>query len=283
MSDFSIKKFFKPEQPSDESTGENFLVEMDFSQLEVCGLAEITNDTVLKNELDNGVDIHTENAKLWLGRKPTPDERKKAKVMTFQLQYGAGASKMAQTLAIPEKEAQDFIKSFYKKYEAVNEFHKALSAAKRIAEADPARQYIAFDDPAGRVYKFVKTVTEGGQPYFSLTQMKNYPIQGFSTGAVVPIVVNLIQDDILKTFEGQHDYPIRIVNTIHDSLAFEVYGGDNIKLLFKIVEDSFVKFPKYFESLFDYVLTVKYNYDIKVGKTWSEMEKLTRSEVQSII
>lgn len=280
MSDFSIKKFFKPEQ---YDTGENFLVEMDFSQLEVCGLAEITNDTVLKNELDNGVDIHTENAKLWLGRNPTPDERKKAKVMTFQLQYGAGASKMAQTLDIPEKEAQDFIKSFYKKYEAVNEFHKSLSAAKRIAEADPARQYIAFDDPAGRVYKFVKTVTEGGQPYFSLTQMKNYPIQGFSTGAVVPIVVNLIQDDILKTFEGQQDYPIRIVNTIHDSLAFEVYGSDNIKLLFKIVEDSFVKFPKYFESLFDYVLTVKYNYDIKVGKTWSEMEKFTRSEVQSII
>jgi DNA polymerase I-like protein with 3'-5' exonuclease and polymerase domains len=281
MSDFNIKRHFRSLEDSEER--ECFLVEMDFSQLEVCGLAEISGDPVLRRELNSGVDIHTENAKLWLKRKPTPEERKKAKVMTFQLQYGAGAAKMAQTLHISEDDATAFIKSFYSKYEGIDDFHKSLSAAKRMVENDPSCNFIAFDDPAGRVYKFVKTKTEAGRPYLSLTQMKNYPVQGFSTGAIVPIVVNMIQDDILKTYLGEPEIPLTVINTIHDSLAFECKGSENIRLLFKIVEDSFVRFPSYFNLLFSNELTVDYNYDIKVGKTWSDMEKFSRSEVQSII
>ncbi len=276
MGDFNIKKHFRPE--SDDM----FIAEMDFSQLEVCGLAEISQDTTLQNELNNGVDIHTENAKLWLGRKPTPEERKRAKVMTFQLQYGAGAAKMAQTLGIKEDEATAFIKAFYKKYEGVDTFHKALSSAKKLTEFDSNCSFITIDDPAGRVYKFVKTLTEGGQPYLSLTQMKNYPVQGFSTGAVVPLVVNMIQDKILNLFYGKQN-PVRIINTIHDSLAFECVGEDGVQVLFEIIEEVFLELPEHFYNLFDYELTVKYNYDIKIGKTWSEMEKFTRSDVQSII
>lgn len=276
--EFNIKKHFKPVGESEEL----FIVEMDFSQLEVCGLAEISQDSTLQRELNNGVDIHTENAKLWLGRNPSPEERKRAKVMTFQLQYGAGAAKMAQTLGISEEEATAFIKSFYKKYAGIDTFHKALSSAKKLVEQDSSCNFITIDDPAGRVYKFVKTVTEGGQPYLSLTQMKNYPVQGFSTGAIVPIVVNLIQDSLLYTYQGLKS-PIKIINTIHDSLAFECEGEDSILNLFKTVEDVFVKFPDYFKTLFDYELTVNYNYDIKIGKTWSDMEKFTRSDIQSII
>lgn len=255
---------------------------MDFSQLEVCGLAEISQDVTLQKELNGGVDIHTENAKLWLGRKPTPEERKRAKVMTFQLQYGAGAAKMAQTLGITEEEATAFIKSFYAKYTGIDDFHKALLSAKKLIEYDSNCDFATIDDPAGRVYKFVKTLTEGGKPYLSLTQMKNYPVQGFSTGAIVPIVVNLIQDDILNFFYGK-PVPIKIVNTIHDSLAFECYGEENITILFKIVEGVFVRFPDYFNTLFEYELTVNYNYDIKIGKTWSEMEKFTRSDIQQLL
>jgi len=262
------------------SDEEWLLVDMDFSQLEVCGLAEMTNDSVLIKEVNTGVDIHTANAAMWLGKPTsavTKEERQRAKVMTFQLQYGAGAKKIAQTLDIAESAAISFIEKFYEKYKAVKTFHKQLSNFK-IQNED--NDHITLFDLCGRKYTVGKKTDKAtGTTYFSLPELKNYPIQGFSTGGIVPVMCNLISENLsmLKVLRC-----CRIINTVHDNIMFEV-NCEKVLELFRCIEFSFTMFPERFKQLFDYELKVVYNYDIKVGTAWSDMDKYTRAEIQTIL
>ena len=268
---------------------DGIVAEFDFSQLEVAALAEISNDSVLLDEVNNGVDIHTENAALWLKCKPeevTKELRKKAKIMTFQLQYGAGPKKMAESLNIRAEEAKKFIGTFYDKYKGVNSFHAALAALRDSYQETLDKQTIGQESfvlplagwsPTGRMYTIpARLDKEKNHWYLSLTEMKNYPIQGFATADVVPIVINMVYDRLIgSTFSA------KLINTVHDSFVIDCHA-DEFGDVLRIVEQVFTQFPDYFYNLFDYKLKAVYNYDVKFGWNLSEedMKKLTREEVQ---
>lgn len=272
-----------------------FLVEFDFSQLEICALAEVSGDAVLIDELNRGEDIHRLNAAMWLGKKPeevTTDERKKAKVMTFQLQYGAGAAKMAESLGISPAAAQDFINNFYKKYTGVSAYHEELAMERRVRTASSKKQtdpssevWVINPTPTGRMYTLPFRQTDAGDYYYSRTEMKNYPIQGFGTADIVPVVLNLVYDLLQGCYAGlTHAEAPLLINTVHDSIMFDC-KVDELVMLFAVVELAFRRLPYKVKELFDYELKVVYNYDVKVGKNWFEkdMNKFTRTEVQSLI
>ena len=272
-----------------------FLVEFDFSQLEICALAEVSGDTVLIYELNRGEDIHRLNAAMWLGKKPeevTTDERKKAKVMTFQLQYGAGAAKMAESLGITTEAAQDFITNFYKKYTGVFTYHEKLAMERLVRTAsskmqtDPSSEvWVINPTPTGRMYTLPFRQTDAGDYYYSRTEMKNYPIQGFGTADIVPVVLNMVYDSLHRIYDGwEGNGTPFLINTVHDSIMFDCPAAELVTL-FAAVEHVFRDFPHKFKELFDYELKVVYNYDVKVGKNWFEkdMDKFTRAEVQSLI
>lgn len=269
----SFKDYFKTDDF-------NLFVEMDFSQLEVCGLAEHTGDPVLIKELNDGVDIHRANAALWLHKEPsevTDKERKLAKIMTFQLQYGAGAPKIAKSLGIKVIEAFQFIEAFYKKYVMVSEWHKSLLVTKVNT---PINSDILLFDHCGRKYVIeAKKDKKGGDKYFSLPEMKNYPIQGFSTGGIVPVVTNMIMENLVAMEVLDKIMP---VNTIHDSLMFELHAS-YVQVLFRAIENAFRDLPQRFYDLFDHELKVVYNYDIKIGQSWGDMDKYTRSDIQYLL
>jgi len=272
-----------------------FLVEFDFSQLEICALAEVSGDTVLIDELNRGEDIHRLNAAMWRCKKPdevTTDERKKAKVMTFQLQYGAGPAKMAESLGISHGSATDFITEFYTKYKGVDKYHADLAAERgertrsaRIQTDKASEVWVISPPPTGRMYTLPFRQTDGGDFYYSRTEMKNYPIQGFGTADIVPVVLNLVYDAMQEVYAGPTlaETPL-LINTVHDSIMFDC-KVDELVMLFAVVEIAFRRFPAKFKELFDYELKVVYNYDVKVGKNWFEkdMDKFTRTEVQSLI
>lgn len=267
------------------------LVEFDFSQLEICALAEVSRDKLLIEELNQGRDIHRSNAAMWLGKPPTDvttDERKKAKVMTFQLQYGAKPPKMASSLGISVKEAEAFVFSYYRKYSGIKSFHDSLEAMKKGAEAsmrkqtEPDKEIMFLQvTPTGRQYGIPARKSDSGTYYYSLTETKNYPIQGFGTADIVPVVLNLIFWNLYLNDNRQYIIPI---NTVHDSFMFDCHV-DFLEILFSDVENAFREFPHRFKELFDYDLQVAYNYDVKYGKNWAskQMDSLTRKEVQMII
>lgn len=268
---------------------EGIVAEFDFSQLEVAALAEISNDPVLLDEVNNGVDIHTENAALWLKCKPkdvTKEQRKKAKVMTFQLQYGAGPKKMGESLNIRKEEAANFISTFYNKYKGVNAFHASLTSIRDKYQDILDKQTFGQErfvlplvdfSPTGRVYNIpARKDTVKDRWYISLTEMKNYPVQGFATADIVPIVINMIHDRFTLELHSA-----KLINTVHDSFVIDCIEEEFGDVL-RVVEQVFTVFPEYFYQLFDYKLKAVYNYDVKFGWNLSEedMKKLTREEVQ---
>jgi len=269
---------------------EGILAEFDFSQLEVAALAEISDDLTLLHEVNNGIDIHTENAAIWKKCHPSAvskDIRKKAKIMTFQLQYGASANKMAESLGIPKSEAQNFIYTFYDKYKGVSRFHEELVCIRdehqKVLNKQTIGQeasYISLStfSPTGREYRFpAKFDKERERWYYSLTEMKNYPVQGFATGDIVPIVINMVNRGLYSKEN------CCLINTVHDSFVIDCEAEVFIDVL-KLVEEVFTEFPIYFQERFDYALKAVYNYDVKFG--WNlfedDMKKLTREEVQSL-
>lgn len=270
------------------------LVELDLVQLEVMALAEITGDPTLITELNSGVDIHRMNAAMWLKKDPryvTDEERKRAKVMTFQLTYGAGAKRMAEDLGVPEEETRDFISTFMEKYERVALFHNVVSVTVRASrtEVEPFQKTKPWDVrlPTKRVYSAsVRQSDYGNKPWsLSPTELKNYPVQGFATGDMVPLIINQVidyLDDFHKEgpmFRNKH---CNFVNTIHDSCMFDCHE-DFLAALLTAFELTFNNLKSIFKELFDYNLKLNYNYSIKLGPNWKDTVELSRKDVQEIL
>ena len=86
-----------------------YIVEADFSQLEVVGLAALSQDSNLIEDLLSGRDMHRYYTAQRLGIKEEevqPKDRTFTKRMTFQLQYGSGAANMARKLGLHKDDCQ---------------------------------------------------------------------------------------------------------------------------------------------------------------------------------
>lgn len=276
------------------------LIELDLVQLEVMALAEITGDPVLITELNSGVDIHRMNAAQWLKKDPkyvTDEERKCAKVMTFQLTYGAGYKRMAEDLGVPEAETQQFIVSFMDKYSQVKQFHNYVTevVARSRIEVEPSRktQVYAPRLPTKRYYSVIMRQSDFGTKPWSLspTELKNYPVQGFATGDMVPLILNMILDhldspkNISVLTDIGHEWRndrCNFVNTIHDSGMFDCHE-DYLARLLHSFEATFNNLKYVFKELFDYELKLNYNYSIKLGPNWKDTVELSRKDVQEIL
>ena len=272
------------------------LVEIDLVQLEVMALAELTQDPVLIAELNSGVDIHRMNASMWLKKPPASvldAERKKAKVMTFQLTYGAGAKRMAEDLGISKDEAQDFIDAFLEKYTFIDGFfkivaHECHNSKSPVEPEHKDRTMDAIGVPTKRQYTATYRQSDYGNHDWQLspTEFKNYPVQGFATGDMVPLIINMIIDNLdnLKTrgYDTWTQGNILFINTIHDSAMFDCHEAD-LAYLLTAVEETFRDLKETFKQLFNYDLQLNYNYSAKFGVNWKEVIEISRKDVQEII
>lgn len=279
---FNIKDFLVTDNPDT-----HFYVTVDMSQLEICGLAEVTKDKVLTKELNSGVDIHTRNASEWLGipeKDVTEEQRKAIKSISFGLIYGASVSTLADNAKILESLARDIVNRFYKKYRKVYEFHEHLKEIKASHGIPSSKENTLKLGPGfintitGRTYSISPSESESGQLYWPLTAMKNYPIQGFSTGDLVPYVFNLISFFI----EAESYTSIEMVSTVHDDCTYQV-SNELIMEFLCIVEFVFQNLNTWFEKHFDYQLQVVYNYDVKIGTSLNNQDKFKRSEIRDLL
>ena len=272
------------------------LVEIDLVQLEVMALAELTHDPVLITELNGGVDIHRMNASMWLKKPPhtvTDAERKKAKIMTFQLTYGAGAKRMAEDLGIPQDEAREFIDAFLRKYSYIAVFFDRVRyiCAQTKVSVEPEnknRTMSVINVPTKREYTATYKQSDYGNHDWQLspTEFKNYPVQGFATGDMVPLIINMIIEDLDTRCFWNYDIwgqgNILFINTIHDSAMFDCHE-DDLGYLLIAVERTFQELKDSFLTLFNYQLQLNYTYSAKFGPNWKDVIEITRADVKEII
>ena len=102
------------------ASGGHVLLECDFSQMDLRILAHESQDKELLRAFRNGEDIHDATAKL-LGCT-----RDKAKAVNFGVVYGKTAYGFAKDWDIPEKDAQEFLDNYFRKYWGVKQWMRKI-------------------------------------------------------------------------------------------------------------------------------------------------------------
>ncbi len=254
------------------------ILEVDFKQLEVFILAYCSQDPTLKDDLLSGVDLHRSRAADLFGKIPidiSDEERRKAKALSFQLQYGAGPTSMAKKLGLSIDVCKRFVTQFYTRYPEVKKWqdHNIKTVQRRRV---PSSKHSAKGTPLGRSYlteagtyrSYVFYESEhGADVSFTPTVIKNYPIQGLA-GTIVAlglgkIFLHLANDSYLKD-------KAYLINSVHDSFIFDV-KEEAVDTLAIAVYNILTQLPKEFESQFGTPFNLPLEVDMKIGPNWGEM------------
>ena len=255
------------------------IVELDYSQLEMVALAYLSDDKQLIADINGGLDMHRELYKEMYGRMPTDKERKPFKRFSFLLVYGGGAATLMAQSGCDKPTATKFINTFYNRYKGVKEYHEHIvkiankEEVFRYDKVTSGPKYVYYhSSPTGRHYVFNKYPNEyrKGELTFSPTELKNWPIQGFATGDVVPMMVG----QLLRRLEeaGYADKALLIM-TVHDSVVLDVPPElvyDVAMLAKKTLEDA----PKYLKKFFNIDFPCKLGVGVEVGINWQKKSEL---------
>lgn len=265
------------------------LMEADFSQLEVVGLAILSQCPNLKEDILNGVDMHCRNAEFLFGIeydiiKAGHDRgearyskmRQDAKGPGFLLNYGGGAALMAKNTGLPQSQCQRFIDNFYIRYYGVKEYQDAVMEEVK-SNRKPSRRKTEKGYPAcsgyqtsitGRRYVFYEfDGHRPGETSFSPTQMKNYSVQGFATGDIVPEVLGRL---LRKVYEIGAQDNVKLIGTVHDSIVLDVSTEFQHKIVAEMVQSIMESAPKWMKERFGIEIDLPLKAEVGYGKTWAE-------------
>ena len=220
------------------------IMEADFAQLEFRTAAFLAQDETAMEEIATGFDVHSYTAKV-ITEAGQQTSRQEAKAHTFAPLFGAtgfGRSKAEQS----------YYTHFVDKYKGIAKWHQKLG--------DEALRFMKITNVSGRQYAFpdVKRRDNGAPTHF--TMIKNYPVQGFATGDVVPVVLN-------KLHELLHPLQSCVVNSVHDSMVVDVHPDETRKVLtiIELLNDSI---NDLIEEKYNVKMNVPLLLEAKMGPNW---------------
>ncbi len=281
-----VREIFLPDQ------SDHILVEFDFKQLEVVALAVVSGDAVLMEDLNGGVDLHYEvgkDAGLWTSPAGMDkDGRRRVKSVNFGLIYGGGANTLAEQSGLPVHTVKSIIAAFYRRYPGVEEYHK--EAVKAVSEGWPAgfagtfvrdevvastggtKRWRVMKAPAtvatGRSYAFPELddtrVPPALAPFkrssaYSPTNIKNYYVQGFATGDLVPVALVMLSMDL--PVEAQ------FLVAVHDSGLSSV-GPESLAAVDSVLEELPTNVTEGLRILWGIILPVRLEVNVEHKERW---------------
>ena len=193
------------------------IIEADFAQLEFRTAAFLAQDSTAISEIDTGFDVHSYTARV-ISDAGQPTTRQEAKAHTFAPLFGATGYGRSKAEAA-------YYKQFVEKYKGIAKWHSKLG--------DEALREGKITNVSGRQYAFPDVVRrENGSPSH-FTMIKNYPVQGFATGDVVPVV--LIEVD--RLLSGMQSC---LVNSVHDSMVIDAHPDeiDAVLSIINLINDN---------------------------------------------
>lgn len=274
-----------------------YIMEADFSQLEVVGAAALTGDPMMKKDILDGIDSHSQSAS-WLHPEHTYEEiragylaedeyftklRKKSKAPRFELQYGAGAESIAENNGLSKAQAQGFIDQYYGRYSVLKEFQDmVIEEVKKSRRPSSHRTELGmpagighYTNPTGRIFTFREFDApdflrkRGQRTSFSPTQCKNYPVQSFATGDIVPLMLGHIYK-LLMTDEKLRGKCL-LIGTVHDSVVFDVHP-DVLDYAARTIKTLMERTPEFVERYLCVPFDMPLHCDIDIGEgAWYDM------------
>lgn len=226
------------------------IADVDFAQLEFRAAGELSGCERVREDVRNGVDVHSFTAKVLTGKSTiSKDDRQAAKPDTFKPLYGGLKGTPAQ---------EKYYKAFLEKYEGVAKWHYALQeeaiATKKITT------------PTGREFAFERVARYGPGKSSHATKIKNYPVQSFATADIVPWAVIFI-DRALRVMGAKSV----VVNTVHDSIVIDIAPGEE-KMVLRVAVEAALSVPKFMEGYYGIKLTYPYEVEAGLGPNWLAQE-----------
>lgn len=241
-------------------------VEADYKQLEVIAFAYVYRDPVLLDHIKNGIDIHERICLQLYGPSYSKEQRRIVKGVNFGTIYGGGSETIARQSGLDQKVVWWIQRAFFSTYTTVKPTRK--DNISRLSRTDPF-DYTVMDSPTGREYAIPldrKVVGAGVEYVPHYTKMCNYPIQGLATGDIVPMMLAYVEKWIR---DNDLTDDIRMLNTIHDSILFEVKEDKVVQYAY-MIKENLEKAPEVFESVFKKEFDLPLKVDVQYStKTWN--------------
>jgi DNA polymerase I len=226
------------------------LISSDYSQIELRVLAHISKDPLLIETFLRDEDIHSTVAQNIFGvgaDHVTQDMRRTAKVINFGIIYGMSAYGLSKELSVSQKEAQQYIDSYFARHTGVKEYMAT------IVEEAQSKGFVRT--LFGRI-RFIPEVNNPDQTVRQLGQRTamNTPIQGTAADiikmAMINITARLRQKGLIS----------RLIMSIHDELVFEVK------------EDAIAQMETLIKDEMEHVITLVVPLKVSIGKgrNWAE-------------
>ena len=287
------------------------LLETDYSQLEVVVLCALSRDPQMIADILNKVDFHCKRVTLMrpnlsydeVFRKAKKEKvpefvelRQKAKIFSFQRQYGAGVNKLSESTGLSVDEIRGLIKNEETTYRKVKEFYRlvehsvnAWTASLQDASRSTAGNYAykgEFRALTGTKFTFGQTerspemvqrfAAEGRsvEPMaFLSTQLKNYPIQGFA-GEIVQVMLGRLWRHFVAN--GNYGGKAVLTNTVHDCVWVDCHkdvlrevAADVQRILNSVQEVFNAKWP-------ELDIGVPFTTETCVGRTMAGMKDIEK-------
>ena len=180
-----------------------YVMEADFAQLEFRVAAFLSQDKTAMDEIATGFDVHSYTAKV-ISDAGEPTTRQEAKEHTFAPLFGATGYGRSKAVAA-------YYEHFTEKYTGVAKWHKKLGKE--------AVNLLKITNVSGRQYAFPECHRRENGSISHMTNIKNYPVQGFATGDIVPVVLMELEER-LKPLQSC------LVNTVHDSAVIDIHPNE---------------------------------------------------------
>lgn len=234
-----------------EAESGNLFVKMDFSQLELRVLAQVSNDKELQKAFESdSTDIHMYAAKLVFKDKATVKHRTWIKRIVFGLIYGMSIRRLAQELGISEKKAESIKRKLFKFFPAIDKYiqntNLTLRKEKRLV------------NPFGRQRRF-KYV---------------YNRESFSKASreAVNFMVQSTASDIVQLFfialRKRLNLEIKYINFVHDEMDIEL-KAEMLDELINAINLTAKEFPQMLYETFNFKLKLPLAIEMKIGHNWA--------------
>ncbi|OFZ12373.1 MAG: DNA polymerase I [Bdellovibrionales bacterium RBG_16_40_8] len=225
------------------SPKDKVFLSVDYSQIELRVLAEITSDPGLIEAFLENQDVHAATAAEIFNvglDAVTADQRRIAKAVNFGIAYGQGVFGLSETLEIPQDEAKNIIENYFKKFSKVKDYMlDAVELAKKNG--------------------YVETLF-GRRRYIDEFKSSNAAIRKFGERAAINAPMQGTASDIMKMamIQVHANCKSPILLQVHDELLLECSANE--------VEEEAQVIKEIMESIVKLKVPLKVN--VAWGDTW---------------
>ncbi len=229
---------------------DNLFLSADYSQMELRIAASLAKDRKMIDFFNQGKDIHRAVASeiFQLPEKEiSGEQRNLAKALNFGIFYGMGARAFSRNAAISFKEAQQFIKKYFKEFSVLSKYRE--DSIKEVRKKGFAETYFGRKRFLAEINSIDQRLKAQAERMALSTK-----IQGTASDIIKMAMVDLFDKGII-------DKDCRLILQIHDELLFEIkkeklnYKSQRIKEVMEKIEK------------FEAPLKVK----IEIGQNWGEI------------